>query len=231
MRRYLGLSFSVGIGIALLSTTFGARADIIYTYASTGTINGGWDNGLFGGIGSLAGLTYSITESFDLSLSTFNSSSSGQSLNPAFASAVVTVNNHAYTFNGNLSINNFLTLTSPIGIGGGEAIIAQVYDVDGLSFIDSSIYSDVFKFISSADLSQTYYYAVPNDFPEVNSGIPAGFKGPDGTQFGGLMTSVSLNGGTAPVPEPRSLALFGVGLAGIGLARARTRARAATSGK
>ena len=223
MRRYRNLSLKLVIGLAVASALAGpaARADVLYTLTSTGVITSGNDNGIFGGSGSLVGQSYTMVQTFDATLSLFTSGPATQQLSgPAVGNAVTTINGNSYTTIPGSSPFTLYSLTNYLHLSGNNGSnYDQVYGQVGSSgnYVDSFFYSTIVDFLNSVDLAQQFSYTLPlTGIDLARTDFTAGT-----TSFSGTITSVTLNGGTAPVPEPSTLILFSAGLAGLRWVRLR----------
>ncbi len=213
----------VTLAIGLAAVAFSgavAHADIIYTITETGTIGGGVSQGIFGVRGSsLAGQTFSVTQTFDATLSTDNSGGPVYDyLSPAAGGAIVTVGNNTYTILSNGNSNNEYLISSRAGGYFYDEIYGRTYSSANNASYTGYVYSLATNFLAGDALSQTLVYTLPNSV-----GSYAGFSGPDSSYFTGSLNTISVNAApaTPAVPEPGSAALFSVGLIGLGRLRRR----------
>jgi hypothetical protein len=208
----------IGVAVCALSSA-AAKADVIYTVTTTGTISSGTSDGTFGANGTnLAGDTFTATATFDATLSVFGGGQAEDFLHPASSSASITVSSNTYNISSNSNSKNEYNIGSRSGGYPYDQIFSQTYTSAGTAYFSENIYTSELTFLSNDSLSQTLYYAVPSSGFNHNS---ASFDAPDGTTFSGTVSTISVNGG-APVPEPRSVALFGAGLAGLAWLRRRS---------
>src|ERR1700761_1267294 len=101
-----------------------ASADSIYTVTATGIISdAGQDYGVFGNpYGTdLTGQTFTITESFDLDLSTINQGDQNEDLSPATVSVVVTVGGVSVSINSSGMQNTLYLDSTAHAVGDGQS--------------------------------------------------------------------------------------------------------------
>jgi hypothetical protein len=210
-------ALAIGVSVAGLSIT-AAKADVIYTVTTTGTIANGTSQGIFGLSGtSLNGKTFTAVQTYDATTGTYGGDAGRNYLDPATSSALITVGAITYNLGSSTGPANALIISS---INGGYAND----DIRTETLISSSLYfslevrSDPTSFLLNDNLAQTLYYTLPAN------GVDgaASFHGADNTQFVANISSITL---TNNVPEPASLTLFGTRLAGLGWLRRRKAAR------
>jgi hypothetical protein len=232
MFRYLRScsAFTLVLVISAFLTERAAWADIIYTVITTGTIISGTSYGTFGASGTnLAGQIFSATQTFDATQAAVDYiDATQQYLTSVTSQATITVNNNNYRIKSqSFDPNSFYELYDTLpGLPGttfnSDIIYAKTYSdtPNNVAQYVSDIQSYYVSYLSSADISQTFYYALPATGFAENAFLLA----PDGSIFTGTISTVALNGGTAtPIPEPASAALFSVGLIGLGWLRTAQR--------
>jgi hypothetical protein len=220
-----GLALGIGLAVAALSAV-AAQADIIYTITETGTIGSGLSLGAFGARGTnLAGQAFSVTQTFNATLSTDNPNGTQVDyLSPANSGVIVTIGSNSYTIlpNSN-STNEYLISNSYY-----DEIYGRTASSTGNASYVGYVYSYVTNFLASDSLAQNLVYTLPNSV-----GSYAGFTGADSSYFNGSLTSIALNPAPAAptgpaVSEPASAALLCTGLIGLGWLRRRNTASAVT---
>jgi hypothetical protein len=211
-------ALAIGLAVFALSGA-AAKADVIYTVVTTGTIAGGTSYGTFGAYGaSLAGMTFTATQTFDATLSTFSQSgTSYDALSPASSSASITVGGNTYNIAPNTNGDNEYFIASRDGGNSLDGVDSEIDNAAFTAYFIEYIYTSTLTFLSNDSLSQMLFFAPPSS-GFINTVI---FQAPDSTNFSGTVGTISLNGGVAPAPEPRSIALFGAGLAVLAWLRRR----------
>jgi hypothetical protein len=206
-------SVAVAIILALMLAGGRARADIYYAVTTTGTIVTGYDAGVFGGLGNLAGDTFSALEVFDATTASFSSIPGLASINPAAANVLLSVNGHDLVINGDpasdiLFLADTLHLFGNNGVNQDE-IYSEVEDSAG-DFFASGLASTTIDFLMSDNLAQDLTYTLPG-----SGAVSFGESLSSQEVFIGSVSSVSLT----VIPEPASIAIFGIGLVALGLSR------------
>ncbi|SNT29319.1 PEP-CTERM protein-sorting domain-containing protein [Noviherbaspirillum humi] len=240
---------SILAAVALTVGVASSASATVFTYTSSGTISGGYNDsydysGLFGG-GSLFGKSFTLTTSFDTNNNYWNESYPNQyssSYGYAPMSVSVNVDGHSYattisnsysgqgfiangvsTGNTSYDIDEVYTYGSGITDNGSYVEIQQyAYDYWN-TFVGSSNSLDISRTIDPSNLfvSQAYFYLSD---PTAGSTY---FNIYGGTAYGvsSGIQSIVINGGN--VPEPETLALFGIGLLGFAVTRRKAKKQAA----
>jgi len=226
------LAFAVAAAMCLNGGA--AQAESIYTVTATGIIDdSGQDYGLFGNpYGTdLTGQTFTITESFDLDLSTLNQGDQNEDLSPAAVFATVTVGGVTVSINSSGMQNTLYLDHTAHAVGDGES--SPVYSaVEGDAFYAQlQVFNggyDVIDTLDSIGLDQDYFITFM-------AGMTGQFyfQGSDNSYIYGSLLTLRLQAPPERVeqgqaaPEPASLVVFLSGLLGLGWLRRQAACRAA----
>jgi len=214
-----GTAFAIGVA-AMASTACGlAWADDIYTVTATGTIESGYDYGAFGDpFGtSLTGDNFSLYETFDATTSQVYVDWDSANLNPATASASMTVNGHSALIGGAAADNTLYVNDATHAYTNSDS--SPLYSSVGVPgyYVQLQLYNREVSLPLTNSLSQSFADTLSGDA----SGIVY-FVAVDGSYLYGKLATVTLNDiAAANAPEPGSLAILGAGLAGLGWLRRR----------
>lgn len=216
--------------VAACSFAGSAQASLLWTVSSTGTITSALDAaGLFGTpYRNLTGLVYTQTITASVDPSTyifFNNNSNNNDMYGSTGLAAftdtVTVDGHTVTINITKPTSEEQMLRDAVSkhVSGFDEIYTRDQGSDALGNtlnVTMYEYSLTVPFVPSLDFSQTITQPV-------NTGISAttGFSltGAKASSFTGKVSSLSIN--ATNVPEPTSIALFGLGVLGMGALRRR----------
>jgi hypothetical protein len=215
----IGQALGLAVIAAGLLTAAAARADEIYTVTATGIIDDiGQDYGIFGGPygNSLIGSPFTVVEVFDITQSTFNQGNQNEDLNPATATAAVTVNGVTVTTSSS-GAGNTLYLDSAVHastFGGSSPFYSQITSPD--FYVQLQIFNgsqNVINTLDSIGLDVAY-------FMTFNSSVTGKiyFQGSDNTYLYGSLLTLRLappadrEALAAAAPEPGSILLFVTGL-------------------
>ena len=214
------------MGFAAIALSTAAKADVIYTVTATGTVTTGTSGGEFGVAGtSLVGQTYTITQTFDASLSTEQQVSLYNYLNPARSTATITIGLNTITipYTSLNNDNNYYGIDVSGGSNDVDEIFAETFNGTGTEGLLLQFQDPSTNFLTTNSLSQELYYTTTNTS---DSSVQLALYADNGG-FSGTVSAISLNGGTppAPVPEPRSVVLFGASLAVLAWRRRRCTVR------
>jgi len=208
------------VGAMMFAAVASASAAPITTLTFSGTVTSGWDGGalFLGAPGSLAGLSYQASISYDAgSLGPCSNAPHGclWTLGPANGVVeTVTINSVTRVFNvasGQLQFNT--------GGGGSQQIILNPLSGVGLSLYN--VFQDGSGFFGSpANLSPALNFS---GVPLVSASAGGSFGS---TSFQFSLGTLSAATARASVPEPATIALLGLGVLGVAVAQRRRRARA-----
>lgn len=232
---------------ALLLTTVvlseSAQASPTWSISTQGVISSGYDYaGLFGIVGrDLAGLQYTqtIIGSYDPAdyetVQTFPHYIDIYGKTSSLLKDVVTVGGFTKEFN--ISSNGTVwfeianALSSP-GINGDDAIYASISgdDSDAGMYVsaENSIFTTNpdFAFVPTLDFAQKISAKTDSSESFTFAHLTVRMNGADALRFDAKPGWVTVNGDVDPtsVPEPASIALFGLGLFGMGIKRRKHKA-------
>ncbi|SNT33913.1 PEP-CTERM protein-sorting domain-containing protein [Noviherbaspirillum humi] len=241
---------SILAAVALTVGVASSASATVFTYTSSGTISGDYSDsydysGIFGG-GSLFGKSFTLTTSFDTNNNYGNESYPNQYSNSyGYAPISVSVNVDGHSYSTTITNNNwgqgyianglsagnvagyYLDEVYTYGYGNandGSYIQMQQYAYDYWdAFVGSSNSLDISRTIDPSNFYVNYAYFYLSD-PTAGSTY---FNTYGGTAYGvsSGIQSIVINGGN--VPEPETLALFGIGLLGFVATRRRAKKQAA----